>query len=125
MSFDEPIQKGWLHHNPTIEDTGMEPITIAFSSNLTLALEPLSLDIETEKPKMCALDVMKDSRCDDARSLLVGRSTSVGQTCSIAKAVSADPSKMPGTCCLDDIKTLQNFGERVSMILRSTCEFLD
>lgn len=76
-----------------------------------------------EKPRECGLDVREDTRCDDARSLLFGKSTSVGQICSIAEAVTTDsdtrepklvPDNMPGTCCLDNVNTLENFGQRVS-----------
>ena len=74
-------------------------------------------------PRQCGLDVREDTRCDDARSLLFGKSTSVGQICSIAEAVTTNPetalseflpNNMPGTCCLDNVGTLRNFGERVS-----------
>ena len=117
MSFGpNPAHDGWLRHVGSTE-----LVKIPFSSDLHLALDPpLSLNITAEKPKMCGIDVLKHSFCDDARSLLVGRSTSVGQTCSIADAVSVDPDKMPGTCCLDNVKTLQNYGERVSMVLCNT-----
>ena len=78
-----------------------------------------SFNVET--PRTCGLDVREDTRCDDTRSLLFGNSTSVGQICSVAEAVKNDPDtgevnpdNMPGFCCLDNVKTLQNFGERVS-----------
>lgn len=74
-------------------------------------------------PRDCGLDVREDTRCDDARSILFGKSASVGQICSIAEAVTTNPDtglsellpdNMPGTCCLDNVETLQNFGEQVS-----------
>lgn len=76
------------------------------------------------RPKLCGLDVQDDTRCDDARATLFGASTSVGQICSVADAVLSVcpeteittplPDNMPGTCCLDNVKTTANFGESVS-----------
>lgn len=115
LSFGpDTTHNGWLGHD---QAQSTKSVNITFSTDLHLNLDPpLWLNITVEKPKKCGVDVLKDPFCDDARSLLVGRSTSVGQTCSIAKAVSEDPSKIPGTCCLDNVKTLQNFGERVSRL---------
>lgn len=39
------------------------------------------------KPQICGLNVQNDTRCDDAKDLLFGPSTSVGQICSISEAV--------------------------------------
>ena len=39
------------------------------------------------KPQICGLNVKEDTRCDDAKNLLFGLSTSVGQICSISEAV--------------------------------------
>ena len=71
-------------------------------------------EFDVDTPTDCGLDVREDTRCDDARTLLFGESTSVGQICSIADAVTVDPNNMPGICCLDGITTTRNFGERVS-----------
>ena len=80
--------------------------------------------ITISKPKICGLDIEEDPRCDTAKAVLFGESTSVGQICSIAEAVRpfdpdsgtyrSIPENMPGTCCLDNVKTLETFGERVS-----------
>lgn len=73
-------------------------------------------EFEVDLPQdFCGLEVYADNRCDDARRVLFGDSTSVGQICSIADAVAENgPDNMPGTCCLDNVKTLENFGEKVS-----------
>lgn len=83
---------------------------------------PLEYTLQINTPTECSLDVRNDTRCDDAKSLLFGESTSVGQICSIAEAVTTNPDtalpellpdNMPGTCCLDKTTTFENFGERV------------
>ena len=79
--------------------------------------------VRVSRPKLCGLDTREDDRCDVARSVLFGKSTSVGQICSIAEAMTTNPEteeyewrpeNMPGSCCLDNVDTLENFGERVS-----------
>ena len=84
-----------------------------------------SHSVTISRPSVCGLNVQNDTRCDDARTTLFGASTSVGQICSVADAVlpvhpetntrTAKPENMPGTCCLDNVKTAANFGESVSI----------
>ena len=99
--------------------------TIPFSLTLTSGSSyTFSHAVTISRPKLCGLDVRSDTRCDDARTALFGGSTSVGQICSVADAVlfvdpetgstTPQPDNMPGTCCLDNVKTTANFGESVS-----------
>ena len=72
-----------------------------------------------KKPQVCALDVQKDTRCDDARTLLFGNKTSVGQICSIADTVidigkGQELQNIGGGLCLDvDVNQLKADGATV------------
>ena len=137
-------QHGWEVFSPgTEESNALDHIgddesdffstDISFSTTFSGKLtEPFVHSVSIKKPKICSLDTREDSRCDNARSVLFGASASVGQICSIAEAVrpldpavASTPNNMPGTCCLDNIKTLKNFGERVSLLhCRISCASL-
>ena len=117
--FPNPNGDDAILHRPSTQSTDSS-VTATKTFSFGFALQH-SFAVET--PTVCGLDVREDTRCDDARSLLFGDSTSVGQICSIAEAVTTNPEtalpellpdNMPGTCCLDNVGTLQNFGERVS-----------
>ena len=103
-------------------------VTQTFPNDWTLSSgsssHTFSHTVVISRPKLCGLDVQNDTRCDDARTALFGASTSVGQICSVAGATLfvdpetgskiPQPDNMPGTCCLDNVKTTANFGESVS-----------
>lgn len=109
-------------------DDGSANVTQAFPKDWTLSSGSSSYTfshtVDISRPKLCGLDVQNDTRCDDARATLFGASTSVGQICSVAGAVlfvdpetgskTPQPDNMPGTCCLDNVKSTANFGESVS-----------
>lgn len=104
-----------IHRRPT------EIILSEYTHSTTFGTlnKPVDIPFNIARPSTCALNVREDTRCDVARSVLFGESASVGQICSIADAVTLDPNNMPGTCCLDTTRTLENFGEQVSSSLRS------
>ena len=65
-----------------------------------------TFELKVKKPQVCALDVREDTRCDDARTLLFGNKTSVGQICSIADTViehgkGQELQNIGGGLCLD------------------------
>ena len=123
VTFPDPSPDGALVH---IDDPSSN-ITDTVVFNTTLSADGADFDfehtVEVSRPKLCGLDTREDGRCDVVRAVLFGNSTSVGQICSIAEAVTTNPDtgeyerlpeNMPGSCCLDNVDTLENFGERVS-----------
>ena len=123
VTFPDPSPDGALVHiddpSSTINDT------VPFDAKLIAGDDEFYFEytVEVSRPKLCGLDTREDDRCDVARAVLFGNSTSVGQICSIAEAVTTNPDtgeyerrpeNMPGSCCLDNVDTWENFGERVS-----------
>ena len=67
-------------------------------------------------PTACAASKIPgtdNTKCDDSKTLLFGKDASVGQICSIAKAMEEEADPMPGKCCLDNALTSNKFGKKV------------
>ena len=119
ITFDDPSPSGALDHivdqsSRVLDQVKHSPTLSATANNGEKITYDFSHTVEVSRPELCGLDTREDDRCDVARAVLFGNSTSVGQICSIAEAVTIDPNNMPGSCCLDNVLTLENFGERVS-----------
>ena len=114
--FDDPSPNGALDH--IVDPSSSVVDHVEHNRHFSVTKYGIEYDffhtVEVSRPKLCGLDTREDDRCDVARAVLFGNSTSVGQICSIAEAVMIDPNNMPGSCCLDNVLTLENFGERVS-----------
>ena len=89
-----------------------------YRSGTPFSLGPMS-DSYTRDVPTCgpfAWKYREDVRCDTAMSLIFGDTTSVGQICSVASAVSEKgPERMPGRCCLDTPKSAGNLAMKVSI----------
>jgi len=64
-----------------------------------------------------------DSLYEDAMALLFGNGTSVGQVCSVAKAITKNGwNSMPGSCCLDSAFSPSHFGFKYECGRKMTCD---
>lgn len=123
MTFPDPSPGGALDHIGDLSSSVLDNVT--HRTTLEAGVDDFYFEhtVKVLRPKLCGLDTREDDRCDVARAVLFGKITSVGQICSIAEAVTTNPEtgeyerrpeNMPGSCCLDNVDTLESFGDRVS-----------